>query len=247
MGRKRSVNREKAFGIYKQHNGKITSKEISKVLNNEKINNINTWRVKDQWKLKLNKVGAPFGNKNALNNKGGGAPKGNINHFTYGKYTKRIPMAVKNIMQELDIEDPLEKLWRSICLQEARIINMQDIMHVKDKNDMTKELKKISTGDKMSSEEYEIQFAWDKEANLINTQSTALNTLTKMLKQYDDMVHVNWNTATEEQKLRIEKLKVNIDTTKQDIKNRKEINDKKMQLERERFEHQKQVDELKNF
>lgn len=246
MGRPRNPNRDKSFEIFKEHNGKITSKEISKILG-EKINNITNWRVQDKWYKRLNKVGAPFGNKNAINNKGGHAPKGNINHFTYGNYTKRIPMAVKNIMQELDIENPLEKLWRSICLQEARIIHMQDIMHVKDKNDMTKELKKISTGDKMSSEEYEIQFAWDKEANLISTQSTALNTLSKMLKQYDDMVHANWDTATEEQKLRVEKMKVSIDTTKQDIEARKEINNKKMQLDRERFEHQKKVDELKNF
>ena len=150
-----------------------------------------------------------MGNQNAVGNAGGGAPKGNYNGFKYGKYTARIPFAVKNIMQELDIEDPLEKLWRSICLQEARIIHMQDIMHVRDKDDYTKDIKKLTKG-KNPSIEYEIQFAWDKEANLINTLSKAMVTLTRMIKEYNELLHANWDIATEEQKLRVEKLKVDI-------------------------------------
>lgn len=242
MGRQRSPNRDKAFQIYNKYNGHITSKEIAKLLN-ENINNINNWRVQDKWSKKLNKIGAPFGNKNAVGNKGGGAPKGNVNSFKYGKYTKRIPFAVKNIMEELDIEDPIEKLWRSICLQEARIIYMQDIMHVQSKEDITKELKKTSYGDKMSSEEYEIQFAWDKEANLISTQSKALNTLAKLIKQYDEMLHANWDTVTEEQKLRVERLKVQIQNP--ELKYRKEQDSMKLELEKERFEHTKAMDAMK--
>lgn len=243
MARQRSPNRDKAFEIYKQHSGKISSQKISDMLN-EKLNNINSWRSQDKWSKRINKVGAPYGNTNAVGNKGG-APKGNVNSFKYGKYTTRIPMAVKNIMDELNVEDPLEKLWRSICLQEARIIHMQDIMHVEDKSDLTKELKKVSSGEKMESEEYEIQFAWDKEANLINTQSKGLNTLAKLIKQYDEMLHANWDTATEEQKLRVERLKVQINNP--ELQHRKEVSEKKLQLERERFEHQKNMDESKNW
>lgn len=241
MGRQRSPNRDKAFELYKESNGKLTSKQIAKILD-EKITNVNTWRVKDKWSKDFNKIGAPYGNQNAIGNKGG-APKGNINSFKYGKYTARIPFAVKNIMEELDIEDPLEKLWRSICLQEARIIYMQDIMHVESKHDMTKELKKISSGDKMSSEEYEIQFAWDKEANLMRTQSSAINTLVKLIKQYDEMLHANWDVVTEEQKLRVEHLKVKLDNP--EFKHKQEIDNKKLELDKERFEHTKKIDELK--
>jgi len=243
MSRERSPNREKAFELYKKFNGKITSKEIAKLLD-ENENNIRGWRSLDKWRKKLNKKGAPFGNKNSKGNKGG-APLGNVNSFKYGNYTKRIPFAVKTIMEELDIEDPVERLWRNICLQDARIINMQNIMHVDSKEDITKELKKTSIGDKMESEEYEIQFAWDKEANLINTQSKAMNTLAKLLKQYDDMIHANWETVTEEQKLRVERLKVQIDNP--ELKHKKEVAKEKIQLEKERFEHQKNIDELKNF
>lgn len=208
MPRPRNPNRDAAFEIYKDHNGRITSKEIAELLN-EKIGNINNWRVQDKWSKRLGKIGAPYGNTNAIGNAGGGAPKGNYNRFTYGKYTDRIPFAIKNIMQELDIEDPLEKLWRSICLKEAQIIHMQDIMYVKDRDDHTKDIKKLTKG-KQQGIEYEIQFAWDKEASMMNTLSKSMNTLAKMIKQYDEMLHANWDTATEEQKLRVEKLRIDI-------------------------------------
>jgi phage terminase small subunit len=206
--RPRSPNRDKAFEIFKEHNGNISNKEIARILN-EKLVNINSWRTQDKWAKRLNKTGAPYGNKNAVGNSGGRAPKGNYNSFKYGKYTARIPFAVKTIMEELDIEDPLEKLWRSICLQEARIIHMQDIMHVKDRNDLTKDIKKLTQGNNPSIE-FEIQFAWDKEANLINTLSKAHATLTRMIKEYEELLHANRDTATEIQRLRVEKLKADI-------------------------------------
>lgn len=240
MPRPRSPNRDKAFEIFKEHDGNITNKEIADILS-EKLVNINNWRTQDKWSKRLNKYGAPFGNQNAIGNAGGGAPLKNYNSFKYGKYTKRIPFAVKTIMEELDIEDPIEKLWRSICLQEARIIHMQDIMHVENKEDMTKELKKVTDGEKISGEEWEIQFAWDKEANLMNTLSTSMNTLSKLIKQYDDMVHANWSIATEEQKLRVERVKTHIE----EYKNKKEQTEEKLKLQRERFEHQKNIDSKK--
>lgn len=205
MPRPRNPNRDKAFEIFKEHDGNITNKELAELLN-ENLGNINNWRVQDRWAKRLNKKGAPFGNQNAIGNPGGGAPKGNYNSFTYGKYTERIPFAVKNIMEELDIPDPLERLWRSICLQEARVIYTQDLMHVKNRDDHTKDIKKLTKG-KNPSIEYEIQFAWDKEANLMNTLSKGMNTLSKMIKQYDEMLHANWDLATEEQKLRVKRLK----------------------------------------
>jgi phage terminase small subunit len=237
VAKQRSPNRDRAYQIYVEHNGRITSQEIAELLN-EKINNINSWRVQDRWSKRLNKVGAPFGNQNAVGNVGGGAPQGNVNSFKYGNYSKRIPLAVKNIMEELDIEDPLEKLWRSICLQEARIIHMQEIMHVESKFDMTKEVKKTIDGESTAGVEYEIQFAWDKEANLVSTQSRAIATLAKMIKQYDEMLHANWDVATDEQKLRVEKIKIHVE----EIKNKKEHAEKKLALEREKFEHQKDID-----
>ena len=83
---------------------------------------------------------------------------------------------------------------------------MQKIAHVKNKKDITKELKKVSKGN-TNSTEYEIQFAWDKENSNMTALSRAMTAVTKMIETYDKMIHANWDLVTEEQKLRIEVLK----------------------------------------
>lgn len=257
MGRERSPNRKLAYELYKERNGQISSKEIAKILD-EKISNINTWRVRDKWKRSLNKVGAPYNNQNALDNKGGhGAPMENQNARKDGWYSKYYPVEARNLIKEAEEAggSPLEILWAQIMTQWVAIIRAQKIMFVKDKNDKTKELKKLKSERKLISknskdtvetyreEEYEIQQAWDKYATFLNAQSTAMARLTSMLKRYDEMLHNNWDTVTEEQKLRVEKLKAQI--ANPELEYRKEIDKKKLELERERFEHNKKINESK--
>lgn len=250
MGRQRSPNRDKAFEIYKQNNGRISSQKIADILN-ENLNNINSWRSQDKWSKRINKVGAPYGNANAINNNGG-APKKNQNSRKHGFYSKYLPAKVFDIFEDIEHMDPLDILWNNIKLKYAAIINSQKIMYVKDHDDMTKELKKTKSQSELvdgesieiyREEEYEIQFAWDKQATFLNAQSRAMAQLTKMIKQYDEMLHANWDTATEEQKLRVERLKVQINNP--ELQHRKEVAEKKLQLEKERFEHQKRIDESK--
>lgn len=55
MPRERSPNRDKAYEIYKEHNGDIKNREISKILNiSEKT--ISGWKSKDNWSYKMNGV-----------------------------------------------------------------------------------------------------------------------------------------------------------------------------------------------
>lgn len=55
MARARSPNRDKAFEIYKDHDGNITNREIAKTLDvSEKT--ISGWKAKDKWNDKLNGV-----------------------------------------------------------------------------------------------------------------------------------------------------------------------------------------------
>ncbi|WP_415319812.1 terminase small subunit [Clostridium perfringens] len=55
MARVRSLNRDKAFEIYKDHDGNITNREIAKTLDvSEKT--ISGWKAKDKWNDKLNGV-----------------------------------------------------------------------------------------------------------------------------------------------------------------------------------------------
>lgn len=221
MGKSRSPNRDKAFEIYKDHNGRISSKEISIILN-EKITNIYSWKNSDKWDKRLER-GAPLGNKNSIGNKGGGAPEGNLNGLKHGNYCsadkfldkgflrKYIPTATRNIIKGLVEEgvSPLDMLWDNIMLCYTGIIRAQKIMNVKSNTDITKELKKQSWG-KNASEEYEIQFAWDKQERFIKAQSSAMKTLNSLIKDYENILHKNWDLATEEQKLRIKMLKSKI-------------------------------------
>lgn len=213
MARTKSPNREKAFEIYREHEGNISSKEIADLLA-EKINNINSWRIKDNWK-NYKKGGAPKGNKNAIGNKGG-APKGNQHAYKYGWYSKYYPVKVRNLIKET-IESgatPLEILWAEIITLEVNIIRAQKIMHVKNNRDHTKVLKKRSISRSGESKEWIIQFAWDKYAKFLNCQSIAMARLSSMLKQYDEMVHAEWDLLTTEQKLKVDLLKAKIDKEK---------------------------------
>ena len=247
MGRPRSPNRDKAFELYKESGGRLTSAEIAAQLD-EKISNINNWRVQDKWKDKVGKVGAPYENQNAIGNNGG-APLGNQNHFIHGLYSKYFPKTTIDIMKQVDGMDPIDILWQNICIKFAAIIRSQKIMYVKHKDELIKEIKKVKSfeSDNVSSEEveYEIQFAWDRQATFLNAQSKAMSQLTNMIRRYDEMLHNNWDLATEEQKVRIEKLKLQIQNPEFEYK---KIHDKeKLELEKERLEHQKKMDELKNF
>lgn len=55
MPRERSTNRDKAFKIYKEHNGDITNREIANILETPE-KTISGWKAKDKWSNKLNGV-----------------------------------------------------------------------------------------------------------------------------------------------------------------------------------------------
>lgn len=52
-----------------------------------------------------------------------------------------------------------------------------------------------------------MQQAWDKQNNFLKAQARAQGELRNLIKQYDEMLHRDWDLATEEQKVRIAKLK----------------------------------------
>lgn len=246
MPRKKNPKRLEAFEIFKANHGKITIKEIAEKLN-EKPRNITYWKKIDQWNIRYNpKGGAPIGNKNAVGNSGG-APIRNQNARTDGWYSKYFPTESKNIIKELQESNanPLDILWAQIVTQWTAIIRAQKIMFVNDKDDMTKELKKTTRSDKMNSNEYEIQFAWDKQANFLNAQSRAMTTLSGMIKKYDDMLHANWEMTTEEQRLRMDKLKVQI--ANPELQHRKEVSKQKLRMEQEVLDLRKKELELKEW
>ncbi|MCE0585909.1 phage terminase small subunit [Clostridioides difficile] len=155
-----------------------------------------------------NKRGAPIGNKNAT------GPPGNKNAEKFGFFSKYLPEETRELIQEISIKDKFDILWEQITIQYAAIIRAQKIMYVKDKEEMIKELKKHESTENGEKIEYEFQFAWDRQASFLNAQSRAMSELRSLIKQYDEMIHKDWNLATEEQKNRVEKLKCEVDNLK---------------------------------
>lgn len=218
MPRQRSPNREKAFEIFKQHNGKIENRQIAKMLDeDEKV--IAVWKSRDKWlnvvqqsneSCTTKKRGAPKGNKNAT------GPPENKNAEKHGFFSKWLPEETAEIMKSIQKLDPLDILWDNIQLQYTAIIRAQKLMYVKDQEDVTTTQIGQGYSNTGGSEKWEVQQAWDKQATFLNAQSRAMKTLEGMIKQYDELLHKNWEKASEEQKYRIEKLKVDIAKVKED-------------------------------
>jgi uncharacterized protein YjcR len=166
----------------------------------------------DKRNVAKEKGGQP-GNKNAV---GHGAPEENKNSEKHGFFSKWLPAETAEIMQSIQKIDPLDILWDNIMLQYTAIIRAQKLMYVKDQDDKT--TTKIGQGysNTGSSEKWEVQQAWDKHATFLNAQSRAMKTLESMIKQYDELLHKNWELATEEQKTRIEVLRAKANLTDND-------------------------------
>lgn len=223
MARARDPNRNRAFEIYKEHNGNIQNREISKILAvPEKT--ISGWKCKDKWNQKLNgvlqkdteyskrKKGGQPGNKNAEGH-GGTGPPGNKNAEKYGFFSKYLPDETKEIFDAIENADPLDLLWHQIQIAYAAIVRAQRIAYVKDHQDRT--INKIGEkdGETVSEERWEVQEAWDKQNNFLKAQARAQGELSRMIKQYDEMLHANWELATEEQKTRIQSMKAKAQLT----------------------------------
>lgn len=217
MARARDPNRSKAFEIYKEHAGNIDLVEIASQLNISP-GTIRGWKSKDSWEEQLNgtlhknterskrKKGGQLKNKNAVGNDGG-APEQNKNAEKYGFFSKYLPEETREIFSAIDHADPLDLLWHQIQIAYAAIIRAQRIAYVKDQQDKTKA--KIGSFD--NGDTYMIQQAWDKQNEFLKAQARAQGELRALIKQYDEMLHKDWEAASDEQRARIAQIKAQTD------------------------------------
>ena len=152
------------------------------------------------------KKGGQPGNKNA-----NGGPPGNKKAEKYGFFAKYLPEETKEIFDAISNADPLDLLWHQIQIAYAAIIRAQRIAYVKDQRDKT--INKIGhkDGETVIEDRWEVQEAWDKQSNFMKAQARAQGELRSMIKQYDEMLHKDWELATEEQKARIMLLKARVE------------------------------------
>ena len=148
------------------------------------------------------KRGGQPGNQNAT------GPPGNKNAEKYGFFSKYLPDETREIFEAIEQADPLDLLWHQIQIAYAAIVRAQRIAYVIDRDDKT--IEKIEEKDgNVIGEKWEVQQAWDKQENFLKAQARAQGELRAMIKQYDDMLHADWESASEEQKARIEQIKAN--------------------------------------
>lgn len=151
------------------------------------------------------KQGGQPGNKNAV---GGGAPEQNKNAEKYGFFSKYLPDETREIFSAIEQADPLDLLWHQIQIAYAAIVRAQRIAYVKDQDDKTIEKIEEKVGN-VIGQKWEVQQAWDKQENFLKAQARSQGELRAMIKQYDEMLHKDWEAASEEQKARIEQIRTN--------------------------------------
>lgn len=222
MPKERDPRRDQAFEVFLESKGSIKLKEIASQLGVAE-GTIRGWKNKDSWDDKLNgtfqtkirsvpnKKGGQPGNQNAKGNNGG-APKKNTNAIKHGLFSKYLPKETLQIVYEMDGVSHIDILWMNIEIQFAQIVRSQQIMHVESKDELTKELKREKNTDTGWEKEYELQFAWDKQASFLQAQSRAMNTLQGLIKQFDEMAHIG-----DERRLKLEGMRLGIEKSKLEL------------------------------
>ncbi|WP_446934114.1 phage terminase small subunit [Listeria monocytogenes] len=175
------------------YNAGMKYKDIAKKYD-VSLNTVKSWKKRYGWyrdrgapELKgvhtKERGGASNGNKHAVGNKGGAAPKNNQNALKHGLYSKYMPDETLEIMNSMEEMSAPDLIWNQIQIQYAAIIRAQKIMWVENAEDETRVQTQAGFGDS-GSDKYEYQFAWDKQANFLNAQSRAMSTLSGLIKQF---------------------------------------------------------------
>ncbi|HBX22658.1 MAG TPA: hypothetical protein DEF34_03320 [Desulfotomaculum sp.] len=163
-----------------------------------------------------------------------GPPAGNQNGMQHGFFRKIFPDDEETLalVGEIMEKGPLDILWENIMIQYLAIARAQKIMFVTAKDEMIRELKKkkVELGpnprhnpesedgepfeETYREEEWEFQFAWDRQATLLNAQAKAMQTIEKLVSRYEALLQSG--RGSEEHQLKLDKLKADIAKVKDD-------------------------------
>jgi uncharacterized protein YjcR len=130
-----------------------------------------------------------------------------------GPSAKWLPEETWEILQEVSQAHPSDILWNNIMIQYTAILRAQKIMYVEHKDDLSSDRKKWAEGETSHSEEYALQYAWEKQANFMNAQSRAMTTLSSLIKQF-----IAITDKKDERRKKLEMINVQIDVAKAKLK-----------------------------
>lgn len=241
MARPRDPRRDQAKQIWLDSNGEIKLVDLA-VQFEVTSSTIRKWKATDKWDNEMKgsapkqmKKSAPFNNFQETSNsnrKRSGNPnpsykfsKHNKAAEKHGFFSKFLPEETLEIMEAMNQRSPADLIWDQIQIQYAAIIRAQKIMNVTAKDEMVKELKKAkydfiqkgkgeqATIERVATEEeYEFQFAWERQAQFLTAQSRAISELRTSIKQFISLVD-----EEDERKLKLEQMQLNIEKTKTEI------------------------------
>lgn len=145
----------------------------------------------------------------------------------HGLFSKFLPAETLEIIEIMQERSPADLIYDQIEIQYAAIIRAQRIMFVTGKDEMIKELKKAKyeyyprsdedgggVEQATTEEEYEFQFAWDRQATFLNAQSRAMSEFRSLIKQFLDMAHED-----DERRLKLEQMQLTVDKSKLELGN----------------------------
>lgn len=210
MPRARNAKAGEALALYRQG---LKLVEIARRLDVPE-GTVRRWKCTQKWdggqgersqkkKANARKRGAPPGNQNAT------GPPGNKHAEKFGFFAKYLPEETRELVGLTADASPLDLLWAQIQLAFAAIVRAQRIAYVTGHDDKTVEKVEEKDGN-VIGERWEIQEAWDKQANFMKAQARAMDSLRGLIKQYDAMLRAAGKAATEEQRLRLELLRARL-------------------------------------
>ena len=216
QGGKKSMDRASGSGVFARDPDALLDLielEPTEALLKQELNlpegTVRRWKCTHKWdsersdkitSVRKRKRGGQPGNKNAT------GPPGNKNAEKYGFFSKYLPDETREIFSAIDQADPLDLLWHQIQIAYAAIIRAQKIAYVRDQADKTVEKVEEKDGN-VIGERWEVQQAWDKQNEFLKAQARAQGELRALIKQYDEMLHKDWESASEEQRCRIEHIR----------------------------------------
>ncbi|MGE8004370.1 phage terminase small subunit [Lysinibacillus sp. NPDC093216] len=133
----------------------------------------------------------------------------------HGLFAKYLPDETQEIIEAMNAKSAADLMWDQITIQYAAILRAQKIMHVESKDEMIKELKreKMQGGKNPSQEvEYEFQFAWERQAQLLTAQSRAISELRTSINHF-----IKLADEADERRLKLEQMQLSNDKTKVEI------------------------------
>jgi len=153
---------------------------------------------------------------------GSGCPPGTRNNLKHGLYARFIPEDPDYLefCEEIETKSTLDILWARIKDLSFLVARSVKIAWVKDKSDQTKvlvrEKSKLTSQTSESEREWELQHAWDKNNSYLTALARIEKELDAKIKLYEELLekYEQKGLVTEKHRLRIEKLKVDIEKVK---------------------------------